>query len=84
VKRIPVFLLFVLAFSSAASGLDWQAVDAEIAFTWQYNAQLDNADPDSKYPSILQFNLGAAFYADWDGESTTASPGPVMRLPLTI
>jgi len=68
VKRISAFFLLTLALSSTVYGLDWQAVDAEMAFTWQYNAQLDSTDPSSKYPSILMFNLGAAFYADWDGE----------------
>jgi hypothetical protein len=69
VKRFSVLLLLILSASSVVSGLDWQAVDTEIAFTWQYNAQLDDTDPNSKYPSILMFNLGAAFFADWDGEA---------------
>jgi len=67
VKRLLPLLLVLLAVSGSVSGLDWQAVDAEIAFTWQYNAQLDNGDF-GKYPSILMFNLGASFFADWDGE----------------
>ncbi len=53
--------------SAVLSGLDWQAVDVDIAFTWQYNAQLDST-PDGKYPSIMMFNIGASFFADWDGE----------------
>ena len=66
-KRVLSILLLSLTAVAGVSSLDWQAVDAEIAFTWQYNAALDST-PQGKYPSILLFNIGAAVFADWDGE----------------
>jgi len=66
-KRLFPLLLLVLAVSGSVSGLDWKAVDVDIAFTWQYNAELSNENY-GKYPSILMFNPGASFFADWDGE----------------
>ena len=66
-KRLFLLLVFILAVSGIVFGLDWQAVDVDIAFTWQYNAQLSD-EADGKYPSIIMFNPGASVYADWDGE----------------
>lgn len=56
-----------MAASGAASALDWQAVDLDLAFTWQYNAQI-GSDPQGKQPSKMMFNIGASGYADWNGE----------------
>lgn len=57
----------IITASGLSSALDWQAVDLDLAFTWQYNAQI-GSDPAGKQPSELMFNIGASVYADWDGE----------------
>lgn len=57
----------IIAASGAASALDWKAVDLDLAFTWQYNAQI-GSDPTGKQPSKMMFNIGSSVYGDWDGE----------------
>ena len=67
-NRIILISLLIFAISGGIYGLSWEAVDVDLAFTWQYNAQI-GSDPEGKQPSKLMFNPGASVYADWDGES---------------
>jgi len=67
-KRLAVFLVILLFSSIYSFSLDWKTVDLDLSTFWQYNAQIGTS-PAGKYPSVLKFTIGAAGFADWDGQN---------------
>lgn len=67
-KKIVFPLLLIILVSQSVSTLEWKYIDIDLALSWKNNAQIGNV-ASGKQPSILTFNPGVSFFADFDAEN---------------
>jgi len=68
VKKLPLSVLLLILAPLAASAMQVESWNFDLAFTWQYNAEIGTQD-ERKQPSTLMFNPGFSAYLVWNGES---------------